>query len=129
MILGDQCGRVLERGELKIRYESGAFFLTYYEHEWPIAPGTYRHILEIALEFLAPHQDEDFYPEFQSIITALDNLPRRSETDPERVALRAREKEIVKRRFDRRCHKAPQVIEAIEKAIAQINGTPGDPRS
>ncbi|MGZ4966964.1 MAG: malto-oligosyltrehalose synthase, partial [Chthoniobacterales bacterium] len=128
-ILGDQYGRVLERGELKVRFEAGAFYLDYYEHEWPIAPGTYRHILEIALENLAPHKKEDFYPEFQSIITALENLPRRNEKDPERVALRAREKEIIKRRLDRRCQEAPPVREAIEKAVGKINGTPGDPRS
>nr|MDQ6913921.1 malto-oligosyltrehalose synthase [Verrucomicrobiota bacterium] len=128
-ILGDQYGRVLERGELKVRYEAGAFFLKYYDHEWPIAPGTYRHILEFALENLARYKDEDFYPEFQSIITGLENLPRRNETDPERVALRAREKEIIKRRLDRRCQEAPQVRDAIEKAVAQINGTPGDSRS
>lgn len=128
-ILGDQYGRVLERGELKICFDAGSFFLRYFDHEFPIAPGTYRHILEIALEILAPHQDEDFYPEFQSIITALENLPRRTETDPERVELRAREKEVVKRRLDRRCTEAPPVREAIEQAVARINGTPGDARS
>ncbi|MDQ6625423.1 MAG: malto-oligosyltrehalose synthase, partial [Verrucomicrobiota bacterium] len=122
-------GRVLERGELKVRYESGAFYLNYYEHEWPIAPGTYRHILQIALEFLEPHKEEIFYADFQSIITALDNLPRRSETDPERVELRAREKEVIKRRLDRRCHEEPQALEAINHAIEKINGTPNDPRS
>jgi (1->4)-alpha-D-glucan 1-alpha-D-glucosylmutase len=128
-ILGDQYGRVLERGELKVRFEGGAFYLNYYEHEWPIAPGTYRHVLQIALDLLAPHRDEDFYAEFQSIITALDYLPRRTETDPERIAERAREKEIIKRRLDRRCNEAPQVLDAIQQAVQQINGTPGDARS
>ena len=81
-ILGDQYGRVLERGELQVHFEAGAFYLRYYDHEFPIAPGTYRHILEIALEKLAPFKNEDFYAEFQSIITALEYLPRRTETDP-----------------------------------------------
>ncbi|MBA3273337.1 MAG: malto-oligosyltrehalose synthase, partial [Chthoniobacterales bacterium] len=128
-ILGDQYGRVLERGELKVRYEGGAFFLNYYEHEWPIAPGTYRHVLQIAFDYLAAHKDEDFYAEFQSIMTALDYLPRRSETDPARIEERAREKEIIKRRLERRCAEAPQVRDAIEKAVVKINGTPGDARS
>jgi (1->4)-alpha-D-glucan 1-alpha-D-glucosylmutase len=128
-VLGDQYGRVLERGELKVRYEAGAFYLRYYEHEWPVAPGTYRHILQIALEILEPFKQEEFYPEFQSIITALDNLPRRNETDPERVELRAREKEVIKRRLDRRCHEAPQVLEAIHKAVEKINGVAGNARS
>jgi (1->4)-alpha-D-glucan 1-alpha-D-glucosylmutase len=128
-ILGDQYGRVLERGELQVRFEAGAFYLRYYDHEFPIAPGTYRHILEIALEKLAPFKSEDFYAEFQSIITALEYLPRRTETDPERIAERAREKEIVKRRLERRCQEAPQVQAAVLQAVEQINGVPGEPRS
>ena len=52
-ILGDQFGRVLERGELKVNYDSGRFFLRYFEHEFPLAPGTYRHILQIALDAAA----------------------------------------------------------------------------
>ncbi|MBA3650846.1 MAG: malto-oligosyltrehalose synthase, partial [Chthoniobacterales bacterium] len=128
-ILGDQYGRVLERGELKVKYDSGRFYLCYFEHEFPIAPGTYRHILQIALDQLGAHKEEDFYAELQSILTALEYLPRRAETDPERIAERAREKEIIKRRLERRCQEAPLVQEAVEKALAIINGTPGDPRS
>jgi len=128
-VLGDQYGRVLERGELRVRFESGRFFLCYFEHEFPIAPGTYRHILEIALAQLAGQQEEDFYAELQSIITALEYLPRRTETDPERIAERAREKEVIKRRLERRCQEAPLVEKAIEKALTIINGKPGDPRS
>src|SRR5204862_1657444 len=62
-------------------------------------------------------------------MTALEYLPRRTEIDPEKIAERAAEKEIVKRRLERRCQEAPQVQRAIEKALAQINGRPGDPRS
>ena len=128
-ILGDQYGRVLERGELKLHYDDGAFYLSYFDRVLPIAPGTYRHVIEIALEYLAAFKDEDFYAEMQSILTALEYLPRRTETDPERIAERAREKEIIKRRLERRCQEASQVKEAIEKALAKINGTPGDSRS
>jgi (1->4)-alpha-D-glucan 1-alpha-D-glucosylmutase len=128
-ILGDQYGRVLERGELRVHFESGRFFLRYVEHEFPIAPGTYRHVLEIALAQLAGHKEEDFYAELQSILTALEYLPRRTETDPERIAERAREKEVIKRRLERRCQEAPLVAKAIEKALTIINGTAGDPRS
>jgi (1->4)-alpha-D-glucan 1-alpha-D-glucosylmutase len=128
-ILGDQYGRVLERGELKVHYECGRFFLRYFEHEFPIAPGTYRHLLQIALEELEAHKEEDFYAELQSIMTALEYLPRRTERDPERIAERAREKEIIKRRLERRCEEAPLVQEAIKKALTIINGRPGDSRS
>ena len=128
-ILTDQYGRVLERGELKVHFEEGAFYLSYGTQKLPIAPGTYRFVLEMALENLAEYKDEDFYAEFQSILTALEYLPRRTETDPQKIEERAREKEIVKRRLERRCQEAPQVQRAIEKALAEINGRPGDPRS
>src|SRR5437763_775404 len=82
-ILGDQYGRVLERGELRIHFDGGSFSLTYFDHVFPIAPGTYRYILELALENLAEFREEDFYAEFQSIRTALEYLPRRTETDPD----------------------------------------------
>jgi len=128
-ILGDQYGRVLERGELKVRFEAGAFFLSYYQHELPIAPGTYRYVLEIALQQLEEFKGEEFYAEFQSILTALEYLPKRTETNPERIAERVREKEIIKRRLERRMEEAPQVRAAVEYAIAQVNGRPGDARS
>ncbi|MFL6527273.1 MAG: malto-oligosyltrehalose synthase [Chthoniobacterales bacterium] len=127
--LGDQYGRVLERGELKVRYDAGTFYLCYYQHEFPIAPGTYRFILDRALEILEPDKEKDYYAELQSIRTALEYLPKRTEIDPERIAERGREKEIIKRRLDRRCQEAPQVLRAIEQALEQINGIPGEPRS
>ena len=128
-ILGDQYGRVLERGELHIRFDAGSFSLNYFDHVFPIAPGTYRYILELALENLAESREEDFYAEFQSILTALEYLPRRTETDPERIKERAREKEIIKKRLERRCAEAPPVLRAIEKAVETINGHVGNPRS
>src|SRR6185437_8774212 len=115
--------------ELQVRFEEGTFYLFYGERRLPIAPGTYRHILEVALGNLSEYTDDDFYAEIQSVLTALEYLPKRTETDPKRIAERAREKEIIKRRLERRCAQAPQVQQAIEKALAQINGNPGDPRS
>jgi (1->4)-alpha-D-glucan 1-alpha-D-glucosylmutase len=128
-ILADQYGRVLERGELGVHFEEGAFYLTCYDRRLPIAPGTYRCILEIALENLTEYKEEPFYAEIQSILTALEYLPKRTETDSERIAERTREKEIIKRRLERRCIEAPQVQKAIEKALMQINGRAGDSRS
>jgi (1->4)-alpha-D-glucan 1-alpha-D-glucosylmutase len=128
-ILSDQYGRVLDRGELRVRFEEGAFYLSYHDRKLPIAPGTYRYILKIALQNLAEYKNQDFYAELQSIVTALEYLPRHTETDPRRIAERVREKEIVKRRLERRCAEAPEVQQAIENALRQINGKPGDARS
>src|SRR6266704_981189 len=128
-ILSDQYGRVLERGEFQVRFEEGTFFLLYGERKLPIAPGTYRYVLEITLKNLAGQKDEDFYAGLQSILTALEYLPKRTEADPKRITERIREKEIIKRRLERLCAEAPQVQQALKRALAQINGKPGDARS
>ncbi len=129
-VLGDQYGRVLERGEFKLEFNSGAFFLRYFENRWPVAPRTYMQILRPALGKLAAlGADEGFQAEFQSVITALDNLPPRTETDPEKITERAREKEIIKRRLLRRCEECPALIEAINASMREVEGTPGDARS
>src|SRR5215467_1728290 len=128
-ILSDQYGRVLERGELQVRFEGGTFYLVYGQRRLPIAPGTYRHVLEVALRSLSEQKEEDFYAELQSILTALEYLPKRTETDQKRIAERIRETQIIKRRLGRRCTEAPQLQQAIEEALVQINGEPGDPRS
>jgi (1->4)-alpha-D-glucan 1-alpha-D-glucosylmutase len=40
-ILGDQYGSVLERQELELAYEAGAFFVRYHDNVVPIAPDTF----------------------------------------------------------------------------------------
>lgn len=129
-ILGDQYGRVLERGEFKLEFEAGAFFLRYFDTRLPIAPRTYTMILVPALIKLAAMGiGDDFLAEFQSVITALEHLPPRTETDPEKIAERLREKEIIKRRLLRRCDECPQLIDAISATLREIEGSPGDARS
>jgi (1->4)-alpha-D-glucan 1-alpha-D-glucosylmutase len=128
-VLGDQYGRVLERGELRLGYEGGAFFLHYYDFTLPVAPCTYGHILHPALEILKPFYNPELFDELQSILNSIDHLPRPTEKDPEKVQERSLEKEVIKRRLDRLCRECPQLLEGIEQAIHEINGQPGDPLS
>ncbi|KAB8143570.1 malto-oligosyltrehalose synthase [Chloroflexia bacterium SDU3-3] len=130
-ILGDQYGRVLEQGALQVRYEDGAFWLHYYEHCLPLNPRSYTNILAPQLDALAEQLGDDHADllEYQSIITALTNLPERTETDQARVAERHREKEIIKRRLDALCTSSQAVREAVARSITMINGAAGDPRS
>jgi (1->4)-alpha-D-glucan 1-alpha-D-glucosylmutase len=140
-ILGDQYGNILERQELKLEYESGAFYIRYWETRLPVAPRTYTMILQDMLERLEPAEistdpllvseiDEHAHVlELQSIITALRNLPPRTETDPELVAERQREKEVIKRRLNSLTESHEPVAAALAATIEMFNGTPGDPRS
>jgi (1->4)-alpha-D-glucan 1-alpha-D-glucosylmutase len=129
-ILGDQFGRVLERGEFRLEFERGAFFVRYFETRLPLAPRSYSHILRPALEnFIVLGAPAEHQHELQSIMTALDHLPDRTETHPAKVEERMREKEIIKRRLVRRCDECPEMLTAINEAMRKIEGKPGEPRS
>src|SRR5207253_9305380 len=67
--------------------------------------------------------------EYQSILTAIRNLPESTETDPEKVAERQREKEVIKRRLAALAAESEPARAFIEQNVARFNGSPGDPRS
>jgi len=130
-VLGDQYGAVLENGELRLTFEEGAFYLYYYEHRFPIIPRTYVSILSCRLEELELllGQENPRFQELLSIMTAIDHLPPRTETDPGRITERYREKEIVKRRLWALCQESAEVAAFIDANVLLFNGVEGDPRS
>jgi (1->4)-alpha-D-glucan 1-alpha-D-glucosylmutase len=130
-ILGDQYGKVLENGEIQLLYEVGAFFITYYERRFPVAPRSSVAILDPACERVRALLDADdpHLVELESIITSLKVLPSRTETDPERVRVRLREKEVAKRRLGDLTEASDTVRQAIEQTVAAMNGRRGDPHS
>jgi (1->4)-alpha-D-glucan 1-alpha-D-glucosylmutase len=129
--LGDHYGTVLEKGELRLRYEAGAFTVRYYELPLPIAPPSYPLILRRPLPELETRLavDDPQLLEYQSIITAFDRLPPQSERDPARLAERRREQVVATRRLADLVGASPEIATAIDQTVAALNGTPGEPRS
>ncbi|MDB6120147.1 MAG: treY, partial [Verrucomicrobiaceae bacterium] len=113
-ILGDQYGRVLEGGQLKIQFSNGAFSLHYYGTVLPLDPKSTRVILRRAGEQMNPVPDE-----LESILTALDNLPSLNESDAARITERGREKGIIRERLTRLCATDPAVNEAINATLSE----------
>ncbi|HYT87927.1 MAG TPA: malto-oligosyltrehalose synthase, partial [Gemmataceae bacterium] len=128
-VLGDQYGAVLEKGELRLHYDEGAFFLSYYDTKLPIAPETYRPVLEYPLDDLTKKlgAEHPHLQELRSILTALSYLPPRTELPPEKREERHREKEIVKRRIAALTTASAEVKAAITTALAAFNGQAGNP--
>lgn len=130
-VLGDQYGAVLERGELALAFEDGAFVLRYWERTLPVnprrAPLVLRHGLE-ALEAELGPADPDLR-ELLSVATALGNLPTRFERDAARVIERQREKEIARERLARLVERSPRIRRHVEDAVREFNGRAGDPAS
>jgi (1->4)-alpha-D-glucan 1-alpha-D-glucosylmutase len=130
-VLGEPYGKVLEAGQIRLAYEGGAFSLHYFDHRFPVEPGSYARLLEPGLPELeaALAPDAPALLEYQSILTAVGHLPQRTETDPARVAERQREKEVIKRRLAALTQECGEVRSIIEKTVARFNGQSGDPHS
>jgi (1->4)-alpha-D-glucan 1-alpha-D-glucosylmutase len=132
-VLADQYGVVLDRGELKLRFDAdkGEFSIFYFQHRFPVNPREYSRILvPVASQLQAQLGDsnEDLL-ELQSLISAFGHLPGRSNSEPEKRAERNRDKEINKKRLAALCARSRQVASAIEATSSKMNGIPGEPES
>jgi (1->4)-alpha-D-glucan 1-alpha-D-glucosylmutase len=129
--LGDQYGAVLERQELKLTYRDGGFVVCYYDDWVPIAPDTIGRILSPSLDEWSASGAADVADgdELRLIITAAEHLPPRTTRDPEQIAARAREKEVVKRRLAALVERSAQVRDYIDRTLERMNGVKDEPRS
>ena len=130
-ILDDQYGRVLERGDLTLRAQAGAFTVQYGRHALPVdpaeTPAVLRHGLDALIEQLG--EDHDELREFLSILTALQHLPPRSSASLEAKHERRREQNVTRQRLAALIERSPAVAAHIDAAVAAWNGTPGQPAS
>jgi (1->4)-alpha-D-glucan 1-alpha-D-glucosylmutase len=132
-VLGDQYGIILDRGELRLRFdkEKGEFSLHYFKHRFPVNPREYPRILSYGLEALQARlgaENEDLL-ELQSLISAFHHLPGREETAPEKRSERLRDKEIHKRRLAALCARSSEIAHFLVQVVERMNGNAGDPAS
>ncbi|AKF07406.1 Malto-oligosyltrehalose synthase [Sandaracinus amylolyticus] len=122
-VLGDMYGRVLEKGELRLARHGGHVRLDYWERALPLAPSTLAPVVASAVERL-PEIDPS-RARLAKIARALAELPGPREADPE-AARRARE---LDRALAEAIEDDAQIAGAIDAAVAEYNGSPGDPAS
>jgi (1->4)-alpha-D-glucan 1-alpha-D-glucosylmutase len=130
--LGDVYGAVLESGELKLQLDAaaGSFAIRYHQHLFPVDPREYPRIFAqapIPQTLLAT--DDPHRADFESLLNAFGNLPARSDTSEDAIAIRYRDKEAHKRRLVRLLERSPQIAQHIATTLTRLNGNPGDPRS
>jgi (1->4)-alpha-D-glucan 1-alpha-D-glucosylmutase len=130
-VLGDQYGRVLEKGELKLRYDGSRFRIEYYDQWFPVSPKSMSLVLRRVVESMksAPDAREEDTVELESIVTALEHLPPRYRTDEASVAERKRENVVSRRRVAALHEGSDAFRAALEAAIVEFNGRPGDAHS
>jgi (1->4)-alpha-D-glucan 1-alpha-D-glucosylmutase len=130
-VLGEPYGTVLERGELSLDFEiaTGSFAVRYFEHRFPLDPGTYAQVLATARAEPGEQQDAPAMAEIERWMVAARALPARGEQEPERVAERHRASVALKERIAEQAGRHPPLAETIARGVARINGVPGEPET
>jgi len=130
-LLGEQFGEALEAGSLVLAFHDGTFVLHYGEYLLPLAPESTIPVLSYRLAELVSALGEDSLElhEYQSIVTALEHLPARTETSRERIAVRQREKEVIKRRLAQLASTCASIVELVRQNVFEFNGRVEDPQS
>jgi (1->4)-alpha-D-glucan 1-alpha-D-glucosylmutase len=110
-VLGAQYGEVLEKGELAVHREGGAFVIRYAEHAFPVDPASIAPLLTRAAETLDLPAEDPSRQELESITSGLGRL------EPSE---RAREKEVLRRRLAALAED-PRLAGAIDAEVARTN--------
>src|SRR4051794_4204207 len=83
-VLGGPYAEVLEKGELKLKFEHGVFALYYYDRRFPIAPSQWSVVLYPCADSMReePGSDNAGVRELDEIVAAIRELPRPSDAGP-----------------------------------------------
>lgn len=122
-VLGDQYGTVLASGEIRLRFdaEDGAISAWYYDHRFPISPLDYAALLS-DLDVPAEAVEEyDRIADGFALLTGEASRRWRASIHDEAAALKAALRDLAASQ--------PGVREAVEGAVAALNGRKGERRS
>ena len=130
--LGDHYGQVLERGELELRFDSGAGSLSvwYHEHRFPITPRSYPRVLSSRSGELGRggSPDDPGLADLRALLQVFRELAPPGAPARRRATLR-QEAEEAKAALASLARARPAIAAHIEEAVGEINGSPGDRRS
>ncbi len=132
-VLGDHYGKILEDSQLTLCFNasSGIFYITYFQHRFPIDPRTYALILRHDLQRINDRlsKQDNCYLELHNLISSFENLPGLQEKSEEKILIRHRDKEVSKRNLARLCRECPTIQHFIEENVILFNGQADKPQS
>jgi (1->4)-alpha-D-glucan 1-alpha-D-glucosylmutase len=126
-ILGDQFGRTLESGALRVALEDGAFQLRLGDAELPLAPPAWRAPLERLWLRVAARAggESEAAVELESVVRALAHWP----TERAQARSRRHERDALVRRIAKLVADDAAVADDADAVLDALNGRGGDPRS
>ena len=113
-VLGDQYGRVLSRGEIKIVREGTNFLVQYGDQAFPVAPRSLATFLSRAAE-MTPSDTLNF------LAVSFARLPSPDSTDRGVQLLRHRDKQVLLGLLTRLCSEQENVCRSIDEALEELN--------
>jgi (1->4)-alpha-D-glucan 1-alpha-D-glucosylmutase len=113
-VLGDQYGKVLAAGDIRIEQADDTFRVRYFDHILPITPRSVSAILQKASQLL--RKDTIGF-----IADSLARLPSPDAADAALILERHRDKDVIYGLLSRMCAEDKQVCEAITQSVESIN--------
>ncbi len=113
-VLGDQYGRVLSAGQIRIELDGESFRAVYMDNQFPLAPRSLAMPLAKAAEYA-----HDATLSF--IADSLARLPAPESTDREQIERRQRDKKVIYELLHRVREEKPEVVYAIARAVDELN--------
>jgi (1->4)-alpha-D-glucan 1-alpha-D-glucosylmutase len=130
-ILGRPFGEALDSGELKLDFRDGQFSIGYFESSFPLAPRTYRSVLQHRIGRMKYLLDENAaaYHEYQGIVAALSLISDRDTTPIESASDKRVRFESIRERLRQLAAGSKEVTQFIQENLADFNGKEADPAS
>ena len=131
-VLHSHYGEVLEEGHLQVVYWHGDFYLHYFEHQIPMTPESYIHILDHVLQSIQDQVSDSeswIMMETYSVRRSLKFLPDYWLTDSESISTRRREQQVIRWRILGLFDKSELFRSTLESSLEAINGNIGDASS
>jgi (1->4)-alpha-D-glucan 1-alpha-D-glucosylmutase len=132
-VLGASYGEELERGRLKLEFDSGRFYVVYYDNRFPINLQSYPLILEQVGNIFEANTDQPWREgegaELGTLIRNFRELPSGSSTDPDAKSRRQRTTGVLKQQFSELTNRSQAVRDLIAEALRRANGTTENPHS
>ncbi len=131
-ILGDHYGRELEAGRIRLEHELGVFQIRYYDNVLPVAPRSLGEPLVRAASEGEAGGGDDTGEEARAALAELGFLARAygalpepsADLEPEAVADRQRDLEVLDRRLQTLARERAEVRDAIDGIVAGLNQDP-----
>jgi (1->4)-alpha-D-glucan 1-alpha-D-glucosylmutase len=123
-LLGDHYGAVLERGEIRLRFDAarGEISAWYFHNRFPLDPQTYPAVLGRC-------GSGELRAILDPIIELCRRLPSRYTLEAAHQSRRRQDSAAVKQALAKACRDAPGALQAVDDALSVSNGIPGQGQS